>query len=483
MSSHLYAVILAGGSGTRFWPLSRERYPKQLLEINGGGTLIQQTVRRVLKSVPPQRICVVTNPVQAEFLQLQLENWSGDIVRNFILEPIGRNTAPAIGLAALCLSRRDPQAMMLTLPADHIIPNVTKFTQAVSFGVKLAEAGHLVTFGIRPTRAETGYGYIQPSIRKPLGNQRGLSGYKVTRFIEKPTLAKAQEYVHRRSYLWNAGIFMWKVETVLEELLKHEPALFRGLSKVEDMLHANKDEDSILRHYKKLKAVSIDHGIMEPSARTAVIPVNFPWSDVGSWASLNEVSPVDKQGNVKTGNVVGVDCHNSILYGGQRLLAGIGLSDMVVVDTPDATLVCPKSRSQEVKELVGVLKRQGSAVHLEHVTVYRPWGSYTVIEEGDGYKVKRVVVRPKGRLSLQKHSLRREHWVVINGIARITLGGKIFPLRKGKSVDIPVQTKHRLENPGTLPLEIIEVQNGSYLGEDDIVRFHDDYGRKKGKSK
>ena len=267
MFPHLYAVILAGGSGTRFWPLSRERYPKQLLEITGGGTLIQQTVRRVLKSVPPQRICVVTNPVQAEFLQLQLENWSGDIVRNFILEPIGRNTAPAIGLAALCLSRRDPQAMMLTLPADHIIPNVTKFTQAVSFGVKLAEAGHLVTFGIRPTRAETGYGYIQPSLRKPLGSQKGLSGYKVIRFIEKPTLAKAQEYVHRRSYLWNAGIFMWKVETVLEELLKHEPVLFHGLSKVEDMLHANKDEDSILRHYKKLKAVSIDHGIMEQSAR------------------------------------------------------------------------------------------------------------------------------------------------------------------------------------------------------------------------
>jgi mannose-1-phosphate guanylyltransferase/mannose-6-phosphate isomerase len=358
---------------------------------------------------------------------------------------------------------------------------VTKFTQAVSFGVKLAEAGHLVTFGIRPTRVETGYGYIQPSLRKPLESQKGLSGYKVTRFIEKPTLTKAQEYFRRGSYLWNAGIFLWKVDTVLGEFLKHEPALFHGLSKVEDMLHANKDEDSILRHYKKLKAVSIDHGIMEQSARTVVIPVNFPWSDVGNWASLNEVSPVDKQGNVKTGNVVGVDCHNSILYGGQRLLAGIGLSDMVVVDTPDATLVCPKSRSQEVKELVGVLKRHRSAVHLEHVTVYRPWGSYTVVEEGDGYKVKRVVVRPKGRLSLQKHSQRREHWVVINGTARVTLRGKVFPLRKGQSVDIPIQTKHRLENPGTLPLEIIEVQNGPYLGEDDIVRFHDDYNRKKGK--
>lgn len=480
MSPHLYAVILAGGSGTRFWPLSRERFPKQLLQISGGGTLIQQTVRRVLKSVPPSRICVVTNPVQAESLQLQLEDVRGDIVRNFILEPIGRNTAPAIGFAALCLSRRDPHAVMLTLPADHIIPNVAKFTQAVSFGVTLAEAGHLVTFGIRPTRAETGYGYIQPAVRKPLGTQKGLTGYKVTRFIEKPTLAKAQEYVRQGKFLWNSGIFLWKVETVLEALSQHEPALFRGLSKVEDMLYAHKDEHSILRQYKKLKAVSIDHGIMEQSAKAAVIPVSFPWSDVGSWASLNEVSPVDKQGNVRTGNVIGVDCHNSILYGGQRLIAAIGLSDMVVVDTPDATLVCPKSRSQEVKDLVGVLKRKGSSVHLEHVTVYRPWGSYTVIEEGEGYKVKRVVVRPKGRLSLQKHFQRREHWVVIKGTARVTLGSKVFSLRMGQSVDIPIQAKHRLENFGTLPLEIIEVQNGPYLGEDDIVRFHDDYGRKKG---
>lgn len=477
--THLFAVILAGGSGTRFWPLSRERYPKQLLQINGKGTLIQQTIRRVLDLIPPQKICFVTNPTQAELLKLQFNNGFKRLSDNFILEPLGRNTAPAIGLAAMRLVRQDPDAVMLILPADHIIEKSKQFFDAVKLGATLAQQGYLVTFGIQPYKPETGYGYIQPSLREPIGKLGKLSGYKVARFIEKPSLVKAQEYVRKKNYFWNSGIFIWRAHTVLEALRQHEPALFRGLSKVEEMMHAGAPEYEVSSHYKKLKSISIDFGVMERSARAAVIPVNFPWSDVGSWANLTEVSAMDKKGNVRAGNVVEVDCENSILFGTRRLVAGVGLSDMVVVDTPDATLVMPKSRSQDVKQLVEVLKQKGSPEYLEHCTVHRPWGSYTIIEEGKGYKVKRLTVNPGCRLSLQKHSQRREHWVVVAGTARVTRGSKVFDLQAGQSTDIPTQTKHRLENPGKIPMEIIEVQNGLYLGEDDIVRYQDDYGRQK----
>lgn len=477
--AHLYAVILAGGSGTRFWPMSRERFPKQLLQIIGEETLIQQTVRRMLRSVSVNNICVVTNHFQAESIKLQLSEWKDELADNFVLEPEGRNTAPAIGLTALWLMRRDPDATMLVLPADHVIHGDAKFKKAISLGYQLAQEGSLVTFGIQPTKPETGYGYIQPNRRSRLGTLGALSGYKVARFVEKPDMKKAQQYVRSGNYYWNSGIFLWRASTVLEEFAQHQPALLRGLKAVDAMMEAGQLGNKFAARYKKLESVSIDYGIMEQSSHSAVVPVDFSWSDVGSWGSLEEVAPCDKRGNVKTGNVVELDSQNSVFFTDKRLVGAIGLSDMVVVDTPDATLVCPKSRSQDVKKLVEELKRRGAPEHLEHLTVHRPWGSYTILEEGPGYKVKRISVLPGGRLSLQLHHKRSEHWVVIKGTARVTCGDKVSNLGPGKSTAIPVETKHRLENPGTVPLEIIEVQNGPYLGEDDIVRYQDDYGRSK----
>lgn len=477
--AHLYAVILAGGSGTRFWPMSRERFPKQLLQIIGEETLIQQTVRRVMKSVPVNHICVVTNHFQAESIKLQLCEWKDELSDNFVLEPEGRNTAPAIGLAALRLLRRDPDATMLVLPADHVIHGDAKFNNAISLGYQLAQQGSLVTFGIQPTKPETGYGYIQPNRRSCVGTRGGLSGYKVARFVEKPDLKKAQQYVRSGNYYWNSGIFLWRASTVLEEFAQHQPALLRGLKAIDKMMENGPLGNQFAARYKKLPSVSIDYGIMEQSSHSTVVPVNFSWSDVGSWGSLEEVAPRDARGNVKTGNVVDIDSENTVFFTDKRLVGAIGLKDMVVVDTPDATLVCPKSRSQDVKKLVEELKRRGAPEHLEHLTIHRPWGSYTILEEGPGYKVKRISVLPGGRLSLQMHHKRSEHWVVIAGTARVTCGEKVSDLGPGKSTAIPVETKHRLENPGKVPLEIIEVQNGPYLGEDDIVRYQDDYGRTK----
>ena len=475
--AHLYAVILAGGSGTRFWPMSRERFPKQLLQIIGGETLIQQTVRRVQKSIPASRICVITNYFQAEFLKLQLSEWKDELTDNFILEPEGRNTAPAIGLAALQLFRRDPDATMLILPADHVIHGDTKFKNAITLGHQLAEKGNLVAFGIQPTKPETGYGYIKPNRRVCLGRQGTLSGYKISRFVEKPDSKKAQRYFRSGNYYWNSGIFLWRASRVLEEFAKHQPALLRRLKTIDKMIKIDQLGNQFAARYKRLPSVSIDCAIMERSSHSVLVPVDFSWSDVGSWGSLEELSPLDERGNVKTGNVVDFDSENTVFFADKRLVGAVGLSGMVVVDTPDALLVCPKSRSQDVKKLVDELKRRGAPEYLEHLTVHRPWGSYTILEEGPGYKVKRVTVLPGGRLSLQMHHKRSEHWVVIAGTARVTCGDKVSNLGPGKSTAIPVKTKHRLENLGKVPLEIIEIQNGSYLGEDDIVRYQDDYGR------
>ncbi len=472
---HLYAVILAGGSGTRFWPVSRERFPKQLLQIIGEETLIQQTVRRALKAVPAQNICVVTNVSQAETIKWQLSNWNNEL--NFVLEPASRNTGPAIGLAALRLLRRDPDALMLVVPADQVIKGDRKFKQAVSFGHRLAQQGALVTFGIRPTGPETGYGYILPDMRSCLGTMDSLSGYKVKRFVEKPDLNKAMRFFKDGRYLWNSGMFLWRADELIEEFARHQPALLKGLRALENMFEAGRSNERLADRYRRLKSVSIDYGVMERSTRATVIPVDFSWLDVGSWSSLEKILPRDKQGNVRTGNIVDVESHGSVFFATKRLVCSIGLSEMVVVDTPDATLVCPKSRSQEVKGLVEVLKEKGAPEHLEHRVVYRPWGSYTILEDGKGYKVKRLTLLPGGRLSLQMHHRRSEHWVVIAGTGRVTRDGTVFELKPGESTGIPKQTRHRLENPGTVPLEVIEVQYGTYLGEDDIVRYQDDYGR------
>jgi mannose-1-phosphate guanylyltransferase/mannose-6-phosphate isomerase len=475
--STVYPVIMAGGSGTRFWPLSRQLFPKQLLKIIGDETLIQQTMRRVVAGAPPERVMISTNPPQAESIRVQLSEWKDALKDNFVLEPEARNTAPAIGLVALQLLRRDPEAVMLVVPADHIVKGQKDFDGAVALAAELAEQGLLVTFGIKPIRPETGYGYIKPDGKRVLGKRGTLKGYRVGRFVEKPNAVKAAQYLKAGDYFWNSGMFVWRAATILEEIRRHQPALGRGMERIGRLLDEHASRAAIDDEYKGLPAISIDNGVMEKSDKAAMVPVSFKWSDVGSWGSLDEVAAKDKAGNVVGGRVVDIDSQRSVVYGDRRVVATIGLKDMVVVDTPDATLVCPKSRAQDVKKIVDILKQQGAPEHLEHLTVHRPWGSYTVLEEGPGYKVKRVTVNSGGRLSLQLHHKRSEHWVVIAGTARVTRGEEIFDLQVGHSTEIPVETKHRLENPGQHTLHIIEVQNGPYLGEDDIVRFKDDYGR------
>ena len=477
LRAHLYPVIMAGGSGTRFWPLSRQLFPKQLLRIMGDETLIQQTMRRVVCASAPNRVMISTNSAQAESIRVQLSEWKDALTHNFVLEPEGRNTAPAIALVALELVRRDPDAIMLVVPADHIVNGQRAFDLAVALAAMLANQDYLVTFGIKPIRPETGYGYIRPNRNVTLGKKGPFKGHPVDRFIEKPNAAKAAQYLKAGDYYWNSGMFIWRAATILDESRRHQPTLFRGIEKIGQLMQAGATRLAIDDAYRALMPVSIDTGVMERSKKAAIVPVSFQWSDVGSWGSLDEVAPKDKAGNVVVGRVVDIESRGSIVYGDRRLVATIGLTDMVVVDTPDATLVCPKSRAQDVKQLVEMLKRQNAPEHLEHLTVHRPWGSYTILEEGPGYKVKRVTVKPGGRLSLQLHHRRSEHWVVITGTARVTRGDEVFDLNIGHSTEIPLETRHRLENPGQETLHIIEVQNGPYLGEDDIVRFQDDYGR------
>jgi len=477
MKDHVYGVILAGGSGTRFWPLSRERFPKQLLRIIGDGTLLQQTFERLLQHIPAKHMTIVTNEVQAEPIRLQLNEWKDDLVDNIILEPEGRNTAPAIALAALQLMHRDTEAVMVVVPADHVIKAAKKFMKAVQFATRLAAQGHLVTFGIHPSRPETGYGYIQPNKRRRLCAQGPFVGYSVARFVEKPNLPTAKRYYRSGNYFWNSGIFVWKASAILEELVLQQPILSKLVKGFKQRVGTPEFPAYLRKTYAKIPALSIDHAVMEHSARSVVVPVDFGGSDVGSWGSLEEVVPVDKAGNVRNGNIIDMGSRQSVLFADRRVVATIGLDNMVVVDTPDATLVCPKDRAQDVKAIVNLLKKQKAPEHLEHRTVQRPWGAYTVLEEGHGYKVKRIEVVSGKRLSLQLHHQRSEHWVVIAGTARVTRGEEVYDLQAGMSTGIPKETPHRLENPGKVPLEIIEIQNGSYVGEDDIVRLKDDFGR------
>ena len=473
----LYPVIMAGGSGTRFWPLSRHLFPKQLLRIGGEHTLIQETMQRVLGCVPAANVLISTNAAQADLIRVQLTEWKEDIKNGFIVEPEGRNTAPAIALAALEVLKRDPDGLMLVVPADHVVTGQRDFEAAVELGAQLAAGGYLVTFGIKPIRPETGYGYIRPNRKITIGKRGSLRGYTVAKFVEKPNVTKASQYLKVGNYFWNSGMFVWRAGTILDEIRLHQPGLSKAMVQIRELMTSNASQHTIDEVYRRIAPVSIDNGVMEKSSKAAVVPVAFRWSDVGSWGSLDEVAVKDKAGNVMTGRVVDIESIRSIVYADRRVVATIGLQDMVVVDTPDATLVCPKSRAQDVKKIVDILKRQQAPEHLEHLTIERPWGTYTVLEEGPGFKVKRVTVNPGGRLSLQLHHKRSEHWVVIAGTARVTRGDEMFDLQIGESTAIPVETRHRLENPGRETLHIIEVQNGPYLGEDDIVRFQDDYGR------
>ena len=469
-ASGFYAAVLAGGIGSRFWPLSRETTPKQLLKVVGDESLLKSTINRLHPLIPPGRVMIVTNARQAEAIRLHLSRDNGAVpLPGYVIEPAGRNTAPAIALAAFELYRIDPEAVMAVLPADHIVGDGKKFREALEAGLQAACAGHLVTFGIKPTGPETGYGYIKAGVR-PSKKIDGFDIRAVERFVEKPDIKRAKKYLEDGGYFWNSGIFVWKASRILEEMKTHLPALYNALKEA-------KDAESLVNAYKKIEGISIDHGILEKAKDVVVIPVDFPWSDVGSWNSFAEIFDTDENGNVIKGRVVDIGSRDSIIIGCDRALATIGLTSTIIVDTPDATLVCPKHRAQEVKEIVGLLKKKGFAEQEAHRTVERPWGAYTLLEKGDGYKVKKIYVAPGRRLSLQTHAKRSEHWVVISGTARVRRGEETVDIAVNQGTYIPKGVKHRLENPGNVPLEIIEVQNGEYLEEDDIVRFDDDFGR------
>jgi mannose-1-phosphate guanylyltransferase/mannose-6-phosphate isomerase len=468
----LHALIMAGGSGTRFWPISREMWPKQMLNIVGEETMITQTIKRVNGLVARKNIHIVTTESQAADIRFHIEK-EEKLPASILTEPCAKNTAPAIGLAAIHLKKVDPESTMLVMPADHFIRREQAFLKTIRRAVRGAEDGCLVTIGIKPTRPDTGYGYIK------IGGSIGKGLCSVERFVEKPDLKRAERYLADGNYYWNSGIFIWKTEAILREMRSNLPSLYRGLKKIEAALGSKRENKVIEEVYPSFKSMSIDYGVMEKSKNVCMVPGEFEWSDVGSWSALDGLLEMDSKGNIikSSGNAVDIGSKNCTIFTDNRIVATIGLRDMVVVDTPDATLVCPKNRCQDVKKVVGELKKRGREEHILHRTVERPWGSYTVLEKGNGYKIKRIFVRPGSKLSLQLHRKRSEHWVVVSGTARVTRGEEVYDVRTNESTYIPISVKHRLENPGPEPLQVIEVQNGSYVEEDDIVRFDDMYGR------
>lgn len=478
----LHAVILAGGGGTRLWPLSRTHSPKQFLSLLGDHTLLQQTALRLAAVVPSERLWVVTGKEQELLVKAQLSALPslGEPPPKVLTEPVGRNTAAAIGLAALHLQRIDSRAVMAVFPADHWVTRPEAFTALVLKAAAVAEQDVLVTVGIVPDRAETGYGYIrrgEPFPPAPTSHQADEI-YRVERFVEKPDRQTAEAYVASGRYYWNAGIFFWRASTILEELSLSLPALYATLMQIAPRLDSDAEE-TLAAVYPRLDSISIDSGVLEKSTRVVVLPADIGWSDLGEWTAIHRQSPQDEHGNMLSPNVLDLGSKNSFVLGRdpQRTIATIGLENMMVVDVEDALLICSKDRVQEVRTVVHELRTRGAEVVHSPRTVQRPWGTYTVLQEGTRYKVKRVVVRPGASLSLQLHRHRSEHWVVVQGEAHVINGEQEALLQASQSTYIPAGTKHRLANPGTEPLEIIEVQTGPYLGEDDIVRFADLYGR------
>ncbi|MGY8564843.1 mannose-1-phosphate guanylyltransferase/mannose-6-phosphate isomerase [Paracidovorax citrulli] len=460
-------VILSGGSGTRLWPLSREAYPKQFLPLVGDVTMLQATWNRVA-AIAGKAPIVVANQ-EHRFMAAEQLRECNVTPQALILEPIGRNTAPAIAIAALQALAAGEDALLLVLPSDHVVRNDAAFHAAVKQAAAAADAGKLVTFGIVPTAPETGYGYIKA--------QAGTGVHAVDRFVEKPDLATAQQYVASGEYYWNSGMFLFKASRYLQELEALQPAILAACRAALD--NASRDSDFIRLDADAFAASpndSIDYAVMEKTADAAVVPLDAGWNDVGSWSALWEVSDKDADGNACHGDVIALDCRNSYAYG-TRLIAMVGLEDVVVVETDDAVFVGHKDRVQDVKEIVGQIKRDGRSEAAAHRKVYRPWGAYDSIDNGARFQVKRITVKPGATLSLQMHHHRAEHWIVVSGTAEVTRGEDVILLTENQSTYIPLGVTHRLKNPGKLPLELIEVQSGSYLGEDDIVRFEDQYGR------
>ncbi|WP_368562552.1 mannose-1-phosphate guanylyltransferase/mannose-6-phosphate isomerase [Pseudoxanthomonas sp. UTMC 1351] len=462
-------VILSGGSGTRLWPLSREAYPKQFLPLVGEDTMLQATWKRVAPVAGAAPIVVANQ--EHRFMAAEQLRECDVAPAALILEPIGRNTAPAIAIAALQARSTCDDALLLVLPSDHVVRDDEAFHAAVREAAVAANTGKLVTFGIVPTGPETGYGYIKSGA--------GLGVRAVERFVEKPNMATAQEYVASGEYFWNSGMFLFKASRYLEELKTLQPAMLSACEQA--LAKATRDTDFIRLDADAFAASpsdSIDYAVMEKTADAVMIPLDAGWSDVGSWSALWEVSDKDASGNAHHGDVIEIDCRDTYAYG-TRLIAMVGLQDVVVVETDDAIMVGHRDRVQDVKEVVARIKRDGRSEAAAHRKVYRPWGAYDSIDNGSRFQVKRITVNPGASLSLQMHHHRAEHWIVVSGTAKVTRGEETILLAENQSTYIPLGVTHRLENPGKLPLELIEVQSGSYLGEDDIVRFDDVYGRAK----
>jgi mannose-1-phosphate guanylyltransferase/mannose-6-phosphate isomerase len=464
-------VILSGGAGTRLWPLSREMYPKQLLALTSKQTMLQDTAARLAKiagSMPPIVVCNEAHRFTVAEQMRAMERHTSAI----LLEPAGRNTAPAVALAALKGLDINPDATLIVAPADHVIRDVHKFAQAADIAVSLAQEDKLITFGIVAHAPETGYGYIRR------GDGAGPA-YPVAQFIEKPQIDLAVQFVASGDYYWNSGMFVFKASRYLSELRSFAPDILEACTAAYQAAKADLDFVRIDKaEFIKCRSESIDYAVMEKTRDALVLPIDVGWSDVGSWSSLFDALPADEEGNVLQGDVLTHDTHDCYVHSTSRLVAAVGMEDHIIVETKDAILVAPKDRVQDVKDLVAKIKKSGRTESALHREVFRPWGSYDSIDSGDRFQVKRLSVKPGGVLSLQMHHHRAEHWIVVQGAARITRNDETFLLAENESTYIPVGATHRIENPGKVPLHIIEVQSGSYLGEDDIVRFEDNYGRK-----
>ena len=466
----VHAVILAGGSGSRLWPLSRQHLPKQFLALDGEETLLQTTIDRLSPVIPAENVLIVTQEAHAKG-----EAYHALLPYSALYEPVGRNTAPAIALAAAYLMAEGADPVMVVLPADHIIKDEVQFRSHLEVAIQAALKGKLVTFGIQPTRPDTGFGYIKVKAQS-IGDKQVC---EVEHFTEKPNLATAERFLKEGGYYWNSGMFVWRASVIQAEIQRYLPAVNQI---VQTILAESRGgatfQEAVEKHFAAMPSISIDYGVLEKSDCVSLIPCDIGWNDVGSWQAVHEISVKDENGNALQGNVIAVGCKNSLIRAEKRLVAAIGVEDLCIIETDDAVLISKSDQTQRVREVVDALHEKGATEHIYHTKVNRPWGSYTVLEEDpEGFKLKRIEVAPGARLSLQSHKHRSEHWVVVSGVATVTNGEEIIAVQKNQSTYIPIGTKHRLENRGSEPLHIVEIQVGDYLGEDDIQRYEDNYGR------